>query len=424
MDCEQEELQFLGIIGIYREASKLIVSRRRLFSRISVNLIVRLSLHFVVHIHISYVLFSQIDRNEYALEHTAAGSPSQTRLLHGLSSEWFAFLSKSIYHHALLVFSLLSNTAVVPNVWRRLALTFLFGFLFLVSFDFIAIIVLDLTIFIAGENVISIVIIIFLSLAYLVGLVWISVVWHLASVVSVLEEAYGLAAMRRSKDLVKGKIRIAATMFLKMNLAFIGIELLFRRVVVVGEVSMSVRVVFAMAMLGFMSVVMLFALVAQTVLYCIFHRCLRVISGFLILGLAKKCCYGVRKMGINFSLKDSNEENIVQDKEKPKVCSDASLNSEELREGNLISAKKDKISFPENFILNKLEITSGVKKVLPNLNSPSEDFYLDLLEHSISVIENNLFVANCSTNDIIITNKFQALDGLEDNLADSRKGNG
>ncbi|KAH0470809.1 hypothetical protein IEQ34_000532 [Dendrobium chrysotoxum] len=292
MDCEPEELQFLGIFGIYREASKLIVSWRRLFSQISVSLIVPLSLLFLVHIHISYVLFSQIDRNEYALEHTAAGSPSQTRLLHRLSSEWSAFLLfKSIYLLTLLVFSLLSTAAVVytvasaytakhdlllsyrkvlsvvPKVWRRLALTFLFAFLFLVSYNIIAIFVLVLTILIAGENVIGIVIILFLSLAYLVGLVWISVVWHLASVVSVLEEAYGLAAMRRSKDLVKGKMRIAATVFLKMNLAFIGIELLFRRVVVVGEVSMSVRVVFATAMLGFMSVVVLFALVAQTVLY-------------------------------------------------------------------------------------------------------------------------------------------------------------
>ncbi|KAL0928701.1 hypothetical protein M5K25_000616 [Dendrobium thyrsiflorum] len=263
MDCEPEELQFLGIICIYREASKLIVSWRRLFTQISVSLIVPLSL-ILVNIDISYVFF---DCNEYALKHTASGFPSQTRLLYRLSSEWSAFLSKFIYHHALLVFSLLSTAAVVPKAWRRLALTFLFGFLFLASYNFIAIIVLVLTILIAGENVIGIVMILFLSLAYLVGLVWISVVWHLASVVSVLEEDYGLAALRRSKDLVKGKMRIATTMFLKLKLTFIAIELLFRRVVMVGEVSISVRVVFATAMLGFMSAVVLFTLVAQTVLY-------------------------------------------------------------------------------------------------------------------------------------------------------------
>lgn len=292
MDYEPEELQFLGIIGIYREASKLIVSWRRLFSQIAVSLIVPLSLLFLVHIHISYLLFSQIDRNEYALEHTAAGTPSQERLLHRLSSEWSAFmLFKSLYLLALLVFSLLSTAAVVytvasaytakhdlllsyrkvlsvvPKVWRRLALTFLFAFLFLIAYNIIAILVLVLAILIAGENAIGFIIILVLSLAYLVGLVGISVVWHLASVVSVLEEAYGLAAMQRSRDLVRGKMGIAATVFVKMNLAFVGIELLFRRVVVVGELSTAVRVGFATAILGLMSVVVLFALVAQTVLY-------------------------------------------------------------------------------------------------------------------------------------------------------------
>lgn len=292
MDCEPEELQFLGIIGIYREASKLIASWRHLFSQVAVSLIVPLSLLFLVHIHISYLLFSQIDRNEYALEHTAAGSPSQKRLLHRLSSEWSAFLLfKSFYLLALLVFSLLSTAAVVytvasaytakhdvllsyrkvlsvvPKVWRRLVHTFFFAFLILVAYNIISIFVFVLTILIAGETAIGVIIILALALVYLVGLVWISVVWHLASVVSVLEEACGLAAMQRSMDLVRGKMRIAATVFVIMNLSFVGIELLFRRIVVVGEVSTVVRVGFATAILGLISVVVLFALVAQTVLY-------------------------------------------------------------------------------------------------------------------------------------------------------------
>ncbi|XP_020584898.1 uncharacterized protein LOC110027707 [Phalaenopsis equestris] len=292
MDCEPEDLQFLSIKGIYLEASKLIVSLRRLFSQIAISIIVPLSLLFLLHIHISYLLFSQIDRNEYALEHTTAGSPSQTLLLHRLSSEWSAFLLfKAFYLIALLIFSLLSTAAivytvasaytakhdlllsyrkvlsVVPKVWRRLALTFLIAFLFLVAYNIIAIFILVLSIMITGENIIGLIIILFLFLVYLVGLVWISVVWHLASVVSVLEEACGLAAMQRGRDLVKGKMGIAATVFVKMNLAFIGIELVFRRVVVVGEFSTAVRVGFATSMLGLMSVVVLFALVVQTVMY-------------------------------------------------------------------------------------------------------------------------------------------------------------
>lgn len=292
MDCEPEELQFLSICGIYREASKLILSWRQLFSKISASLIVPLSLLFLAHIQISHFLFSQINRNENALEHTAAGSPLESRLLSRLSSEWSAFLLfKSFYLLALLVFSLLSTAAVVytvasaytakhdlllsygkvisvvPKVWRRLAHTFIFAFLILLAYNLLAIITFVLALLIAGDGAAGIVFAFCLALVYLAGLIWISVVWHVASVVSVLEDACGVEAMRRSRELVRGKMGVAAAVFVKMNLAFLGIELAFRQLVVVGAAPAAAKIGFAAVMLALLSVVVLFALVAQTVVY-------------------------------------------------------------------------------------------------------------------------------------------------------------
>lgn len=292
MDCEPEELQFLSIGGIYREASKLILSWRRLFSQIAASLIVPLSLLFLVHIQISHSLFSQIHRNENALEHTAAGSPSESRLLNRLSSEWTAFLLfKAFYLLALLVFSLLSTAAVVytiasaytakhdlllsykkvisvvPKVWRRLARTFIFAFLILLAYNLLAVISLVSILVLAGDSAAGLIFAFSLGLVYLVGLIWISVVWHMASVVSVLEDACGVEAMRRSRELVKGKLVVSVAIFVKINLAFLGIELAFRQLVVVGAAPVVAKLGIAAAMLALLSIVVLFALVAQTVVY-------------------------------------------------------------------------------------------------------------------------------------------------------------
>ncbi|KAH0466372.1 hypothetical protein IEQ34_006475 [Dendrobium chrysotoxum] len=292
MDCEPEELQFLGISGIYREACKLILSLRLLFSQIAASLIVPLSLLFLAHIQISHFLFSHIDRNKNALEHTAAGSPSERRLLNRLSSEWFAFLLfKSFYLLLLLVSSLLSTAAVVytvasaytakhdlllsygkvisvvPKVWRRLAHTFIFAFFILLAYNLLAILCIVSALLMASDYAAGIFVAFSLGLLYLAGLIWISVVWHVASVVSVLEDACGVEAIRRSRELVRGKMGVAAVVFVKMNLAFIGIELAFRQLVVVGSSPAAAKMGFAAAMLALMSVVVLFALVAQTVVY-------------------------------------------------------------------------------------------------------------------------------------------------------------
>ncbi|XP_072971704.1 uncharacterized protein [Typha angustifolia] len=293
MDCEPEELQFLSLFGIYRESMKLLVSWRPLFSKIAAAFVFPLSFLFLAHIHVSYYLFSSIDSDDSALDSATPGSPAESHILSRLFSDWASLLLfKAFYLIALLVFSLLSTAAVVftvasvysakdglsfprvlsvvPKVWRRLLVTFLAAFLFLFAYNFvsIALIVIAVLPFVDQYPSAAGAVFILLLLPYLAGLVYVSVVWHLASVVSVLEDSKGFDAMGKSKVLIKGKFWTAAAIFVKLNICFVGVEVGFRKLVSEGRgLGAGGRLGWALVMLVLLCAVVLFALVVQSVVY-------------------------------------------------------------------------------------------------------------------------------------------------------------
>uniref|UniRef100_A0A0E0LQE9 Uncharacterized protein n=1 Tax=Oryza punctata TaxID=4537 RepID=A0A0E0LQE9_ORYPU len=297
MECEPEELQFLGVVGIYREAASILRAHRPLFARIAAAFVLPLSLLFLVHIAISHALFSHIDSDDSALDSAAPGTPAQRRLLHRLADDWLALLLfKAAYLLALLLFSLLSTAAavfsvasvysakhdalsfprvlsVVPRVWRRLAATFLAAFLLLFAYHllFVAIFIALLVAADSGSGLAALLAFL-LALAYIAGLVYLSVVWHLASVVSVLEDYKGFEAMRKSKALIQGKLWTASAIFFVLNVVFIVVEVAFRAWVVRGAthgLGAGARLLLGLAMLAALCAVVMLALVVQTVVYLV-----------------------------------------------------------------------------------------------------------------------------------------------------------
>lgn len=95
-----------------------------------------------------------------------------------------------------------------------------------------------------------------------------TLVWHLASVVSVLEDARGVQAMNKSQALMKGKMLVAISIFLILGLASYGVQFAFQNLVVHGW-SVGVVAKAGYAILCFLLLVklFLFGLVIQTVLY-------------------------------------------------------------------------------------------------------------------------------------------------------------
>ncbi|KAJ4967549.1 hypothetical protein NE237_019398 [Protea cynaroides] len=291
MDREPEELQFLGLFGIYKESINIIFSWRKIFNKITLVLILPLTFIFLAHIQISDLIFSKIIQNQEALDFTRSGTASYNSLTDRISKEWIAFwLFKAIYLFFLLIFSLLSTSAVVytiasiytakdltfkkvmtvvPKVWKRLMVTFLWSFIIVFLYNFIAAIFFVLVIISVGGTAAGTFILIALLLIYFSGVVYISVLWHLASVISVLEDFKGIKAMMKSKALIKGKMWIACAIFVKLIIALILIQYGFERLVVVGDRfgGIGIRVFYAFVCFLLLMQLFMFGLVVQTVFY-------------------------------------------------------------------------------------------------------------------------------------------------------------
>ncbi|XP_047329600.1 uncharacterized protein LOC124932932 [Impatiens glandulifera] len=292
MDKDQDDIQFIGLFGIYKESLTIINSWRNSFAKIALATILPLSVVFLAHIEISELLFSEILHNEDALDETRANTPRYAKLSHMISSEWTAFwIFKFFYFIFFLILSLLSTSAivytiaciytaksmpslyelvtiVVPRVWKRLIVTFLWNFVIIFMYNVIAVLTFILWGFLFSPNVVGIVVLCIMVVLYLTGFVYINVIWHLASVVSVLEDVYGIQAMIKSKALIKGKMRVAAIMFLTVNLLFLGVQIVYQRFVVL-EASLWLRLFYGMICLNFLVILILLGLVIQTVIYFI-----------------------------------------------------------------------------------------------------------------------------------------------------------
>ncbi|KAI3825858.1 hypothetical protein L1987_07549 [Smallanthus sonchifolius] len=292
MDREQEEMQFLGLFGIFKESYKIIISWRKIFTQITLTLILPLTFIFLAHLEISNSLFRNIKHTEFEKEVTLPGTKRYNNLSETLSSEWITFwLFRIAYFTILLILSLLSTAAVVytiasvytgrelafkkvmsvvPKVWKRLMVTFLCMFVAFFVYNFLAVIILIICLVILPYNIFGAIMVYVVLIIYLMGFVYMTVIWQLASVVSVLESSYGIKAMTKSMDLIKGNRVVAISIFFLLNLSFILIQILFEALVVHGSsLEAWKRVGFGVLCFVLLLTFFLFGLVIQTILYLV-----------------------------------------------------------------------------------------------------------------------------------------------------------
>ncbi|CAL5348514.1 unnamed protein product [Camellia sinensis] len=342
MDREQEEMRFLGLFGIYAESYKIIIAWRKIFSQISLALILPLSFMFLAHMEVYALLFSKIRHDEYQLRGTLDGTQKHDKLSDLISSEMtILWLFRLAYFTCFLIFFLLSTIAVVytiasiyttrpmtfkkmsvralvceadrkglsskgpglglgvgrrrgwspvmvglvkekgaelegdwvmsvvPKVWKRLMVTFLCCFFTLFLYNVVAALLFILWAFTVRDTDAAARVLIIMVRLYAIGFFYLTIVWQIASVVSVLEDSYGFKAMIKSKNLIKGKMWITIVIFFKLNFAMVAIEILFEKLVVHGGESVSVagRVGFGILCLFLLLTLFLFGLVIETVIY-------------------------------------------------------------------------------------------------------------------------------------------------------------
>ncbi|KAH7433615.1 hypothetical protein KP509_07G078000 [Ceratopteris richardii] len=165
--------------------------------------------------------------------------------------------------------------SVVPTVWKRLIVTFLWVFILIFAYHAIAILFFHLI----YENFPEISFVAFVLVVVLVWFaffcihVYISCIWHLSSVITVLEDSYGLRALLKSVELIKGNRRVAIQLFI----VYLGLVTLISFVFhgyVLGLLiedgagsSLSLRLLLGTALVALFTFVTLYGMLAQTVFY-------------------------------------------------------------------------------------------------------------------------------------------------------------
>ncbi|XP_062158601.1 uncharacterized protein LOC133866051 [Alnus glutinosa] len=278
------------------EAWKIIFSwrPRNVFTQITLTLILPLSFIALAHMEASKLLFPNTIHNEIVFNQTQAGAPKYHKLS-DLTSERITFwLFVAAYFTFVLIFSLVSTSAVVytiaciytgrevtfekvmsvvPKVLKRLMLTFVSTFVAVFAYSIVAsllmLIFITLVIFLASVKFL-VPIVIVLGIVYVAGLVYMAIVWQLASVVTVLEDTCGFRAMMKSKALIKGKTGVATIISLMFNISVWLVQVAFEKLVVRGESSgMVSRVAIGIICLLLLSKLTLFGLVIHTVIYLV-----------------------------------------------------------------------------------------------------------------------------------------------------------
>jgi hypothetical protein len=324
-----EELQLLGALGIVREAFHILVrsSRSKLLWALALTLLLPLSFASLGYDFFFGHLFPNINEMQVkvTIRATILRDGSLETILREGSLEWRVLLmvvGSSKWRELLVVVaaymtfdlasSLLSTASVaytvasiytantnklklsyvrvlsadVPMVWKRLTLTFLWRFIifFGILVDSLLAIILPLIIFFptiffpTGHKFKSGASLLAFLLGFLLVMVvvfcfhmYISTVLYLTSVVSVLEDkCYGLAAIRKSNKLIKGK-RTTALALLLLNITFgTVIGKLFVDAVVDGRshgVGIAARARYGTVLLGLLCFVDLMGRLTRGVLY-------------------------------------------------------------------------------------------------------------------------------------------------------------
>ncbi|KAJ1387323.1 hypothetical protein SESBI_40063 [Sesbania bispinosa] len=279
MDLAPEELQFLSIPDIVRESISIPKRSPKTFYLITLTLIFPLSFAILAHSLFTHPLIAQLQ--------SPFQDPSQT------SHEWTLLLViQFCYLIFLFAFSLLSTAALVftvaslytskavsfsstisaiPKVFKRLFITFLWVTLlmFIYNFAFVLSLVLLVIAVDTDNSFLFFFSMIVILLLFLVVHVYITALWHLASVVSVLEPVYGFAAMKKSYELLKGRVKYAAVLVSGYLIICGVISGVFSVVVVHGGDVYGVfsRIVVGGFLVGVLVIVNLVGLLVQSVFY-------------------------------------------------------------------------------------------------------------------------------------------------------------
>lgn len=270
MEFSQEELQFLSITQILKEAISIPKQSPRTFTLLSLVLVLPLSLAILLHSLLTHSITTT--------------NPTSNRLP-------VLLLYQLLYLLFLFTFSLLSTASAVftvaslfagrpasfsaslralPPAFRRLFSTFLLVAAIILAYHLALLLsLLALLALARARSILFPVLLLAFVAVFLVVHVLVTALWHMASVVTVLEPLRGVAAVRKSRELLRGKTREAAGLVVAYLAACLVIGVVFRAVVVRGgdRYGLVVKVLVGGVLVAMLVVVNVVGLLVQSVFY-------------------------------------------------------------------------------------------------------------------------------------------------------------
>ncbi|KAK9678316.1 hypothetical protein RND81_11G203200 [Saponaria officinalis] len=286
MDKEQEKLEFLGIFGILKESFKIILSHPKIFTKINFAFILPLTFLVLVNNEISKFLPHNLSNNSSSTLNTQESSPTKWALYWGFEVTYFMFIF-------VVIFDLLSISAVVytaaciyskkeitfkqvmtaiPKVWKRLITTLICNFCMTLMYSIVIVICwVIITRGIFSSNPIgSAIATTILAILFLIIIIYITIFWQLANVISVMENTCGFKAMKKSRQLVKGKLGIAIAKMLVLGIFQTPIFILYQELIksdINNKIGIKILCIILILLLN--PLITLYGLVVQSVFYCV-----------------------------------------------------------------------------------------------------------------------------------------------------------
>lgn len=302
MDTKQEEMQAIGFFGVYREAYKIVVTWRKIFTQITFTLILPIVFFVLAQALVSEILYANSPISKHKLldhrsEYSIVINPLEDYKLSNLSaSQSLTRLRfKAASYIYLLCVSCISTSAAVyatarfftgkkvtfkeamisafPNVWKRLFINFccllvaylFFGVMVLIVFVCWGMLMNTSTELRASIGLVGTGVLMVLSL---VGFLYIKIVWQLTDVVAVLEDVKGFQAMKRSKALTKGRMSMAIAMYFNYSITLFVVKIAFQKMFVHGSYLGEIeRIGSGVVWILLLNILSLFGRVVETVFY-------------------------------------------------------------------------------------------------------------------------------------------------------------
>ncbi|KAK1361360.1 hypothetical protein POM88_045834 [Heracleum sosnowskyi] len=278
METSQEDMKLLGVFGICRESHKIMSPWRKIFNQIALAFILPCSI-FLAQTRTSKIQISRIQDQGYWGEYTYT---SPDRVVHiRLNVAHFAFpficslLSTSAVVYTIACIyanrdvSFKKVVSILPQVCirKRLIITFIVTYLLIFLYMAVTGGALAFCLRING-GIASLFLSFIVLIGWIVGFVYITTVLQLASVVTILEESHGVEAMKRSRNLTKGKFRVVLSISFILNVVVWTIHFVFYNFVSQGiALGMWRRAIVGFVCLAVLVTVYLYGLVLQTITY-------------------------------------------------------------------------------------------------------------------------------------------------------------